>query len=231
MGRGGARSGGGSMRGGGSSSRGSSRGRGGRGGRDSMAGAEMAGGGMNTQGMGGAGEDEGSESSSRSRSGGSRASPSARGQDATVLLKRDHDRVNRLFERFERSGSAARREVFETIRNELQVHALIEEEIFYPALERQRQPELEDQVREAHQEHDEVKQLLARGDAAPDDGLESIVRSVREAVEHHVEEEEGEMFPRAREVFPANRLKELGAELEARRKQLVEQALPEMVEA
>jgi hemerythrin-like domain-containing protein len=88
-------------------------------------------------------------------------------------------------------------------------------------------------VREAHHEHDEAKQLLARGESLAGDSaqLEEVVKSLRDAVEHHVREEEGEIFPRAREVFSAGQLEEIGARLEARKKALVEQGMREMVEA
>jgi iron-sulfur cluster repair protein YtfE (RIC family) len=200
-----------------------------------MGGGGMAGGmgGGESMGNGGAGEDEG-ERGSRSRGGSSRASPGAQGKDATALLKQDHQRVKRLFEQFAKARDASQKlELFQTLRNELQVHATVEEEIFYPEVERQRQPDLEEQVREAHQEHDEAKQLLARGEGLTGDSdeLEEVVTSLREAVEHHVQEEEGEMFPRAREVFSAPQLKQIGARLEARKKELVEQGIREMAEA
>jgi hemerythrin-like domain-containing protein len=226
-GRGGARSGGR-----GASSRGGAR-------RTGNAGGGMGGGGM-TGGMGGgegmgnggSGEDEGERPGRGSRAG-TRASPGAQGKDATALLKQDHQRVKRLFEQFSRARDASqKRETFQTLRNELQVHATLEEEIFYPHVEGQGQPELEEQVREAHQEHDEAKQLLARGESLSGDSeeLDEVVASLREAVEHHVREEEGEMFPRAREVFSAAQLKQIGARLEARKKELVEQGIREMAE-
>jgi iron-sulfur cluster repair protein YtfE (RIC family) len=178
---------------------------------------------------GGSGEDEGEPRSSKAAS---RASPG--GKDATALLKQDHQKVKRLFEEFARTReSAARLEVFNNIRNELTVHALIEEEIFYPELERNRKADLQEQVEEAHQEHDEAKRLLASAEGLSGDsgGLVEIVRTLREAVEHHVQEEEGEMFPRAREVFSGSQLKDLGGRLEARRRELVEQGMRALVEA
>jgi iron-sulfur cluster repair protein YtfE (RIC family) len=231
-GRAGARSGGrgGSSRGGATRTRNTGGGMGGGG----MAGGMGRGmGGDEGMGNGGAGEDEGERPGSRSRGGSSRASPGAEGKDATSLLKQDHQRVKRLFEQFERARDSSQRlELFQSLRNELQVHATLEEEIFYPDVERQRQPDLEEQVREAHQEHDEAKQLLARGEglAGDSDELEAVVTSLREAVEHHVQEEEGEMFPRAREVFSAAELKQIGARLMARKKDLVEQGIREMAE-
>ncbi|HEY7510036.1 MAG TPA: hemerythrin domain-containing protein [Vicinamibacteria bacterium] len=183
------------------------------------------------QGMGNGGSED--EGSSRSQSRATRASPRA-GRDATALLKQDHQRVSRLFEQFERARDAAQKlEIFQNIKNELTVHATIEEEVFYPDLERQREDQLQEQVREAHQEHDEVKQMLARADGLEGDSaeLEELARSIKESVEHHVHEEEGEMFPRAREVFSAAQLREIGARLEARKKELVEEGLREMVEA
>lgn len=173
--------------------------------------------GMGGEGMGGGGADE-----------------EERGKDATSILKQDHQRVRRLFDRFARAADSGQKlEIFRNVRNELQVHAQVEEEIFYPELEKQGEPELAEQMREAHHEHDEAKQLLARGESVAADAaqLEELVRSLREVVEHHVREEEGEIFPRAREVFSAGQLEEIGARLEARKKALVEQGMREMVEA
>jgi iron-sulfur cluster repair protein YtfE (RIC family) len=193
-------------------------------------GGGMGGGGsMGDEGMGqGGGEEERSRSRSETR-----ASPRG-GRDATALLKQDHQRVSRLFQQFQRAGDAAQKlEIFQNIKNELTVHTTIEEEIFYPDLERQRESQLKDEVREAHQEHDEVKQMLARADGLEGDSaeLEELVRSIQQAVEHHVSEEEGEMFPHAREVYSAAQLREIGARLEARKKELVEEGVREMVEA
>ncbi len=191
------------------------------------------GGGERTGNGGDSGEDEGPEPRSPTHPIRNRASPGERVKDATVLLEQDHQRVKRLFDRFERAGESSQRlEAFQNIRNELQVHTVIEEEIFYPELERQRRPDLEQQVREAHQEHDEARQIMARAEGLDGDSVElqQLVRSLREAVEHHVQEEEGEMFAGAREAFSASQLNEIGARLDARRRELVEQGMRELVE-
>ena len=195
-------------------------------------GGGMAGGMGGGEGMGNGSDEEGG---ARSRESSSRASPRAKaGRDATALLKQDHQKVSRLFEQFERARDASQKlEIFTNIKNELTVHATIEEEIFYADLERQREDRLHEQLQEAHQEHDEVKQMLARAEGLEGDSaeLEELARSIKESVEHHVQEEETEMFPRAREVYSAAQLREIGGRLEARKKELVEEGMRELVEA
>jgi hemerythrin superfamily protein len=123
--------------------------------------------------------------------------------DATVLLQRDHADVRKLFREYEkladRDGEAGeRRELATQICAMLTVHATIEEEIFYPAA-REAKVE-EDMVDEAEVEHASAKDLIAQIQSmSPDDELyDAKVKVLGEYVNHHVEEEEGEMFPKCR---------------------------------
>jgi hemerythrin superfamily protein len=122
--------------------------------------------------------------------------------DALALLKEDHAEVKKLFAEFEKAKKAddddRRRELVATICESLTIHAQIEEEIFYPAL---RDVEgLEDLLDEAEVEHISVKELVAElENAEPGDELyDARVKVLAEYVEHHVKEEEGEIFPKTR---------------------------------
>lgn len=130
--------------------------------------------------------------------------------DAIVLLKEDHKRVKGLFKKLKAHDVS----VVPDICAELTVHAEIEEKIFYPAI-RECVEALD--VNEAYEEHHVAKVLIAELESmSPDDeAYEAKAVVLMEMVEHHVEEEEGELFPDVREAFGRNRLQELGAELEA----------------
>lgn len=141
---------------------------------------------------------------------------------ATMLLKRDHAEAESLFQQFEKAGDDTRRaECFERIRNHLEVHAQIEEEIFYPSC--QKFPDLKDKVREALSEHRMVRQLcaeIARLDPSDDDYADKV-QTLHDNVAHHVEEEENEVFPLAKKHLPDDRLEDIGKQLEERKTTLL----------
>ena len=159
----------------------------------------------------------------------SAATKSSRGaragsNEATALLKRDHAEVKKLFKDYdklaEREAKAGERQALaEQICTMLTVHATIEEEIFYPAA---RAAEVEsDLLDEAEVEHASAKDLIAQIESmSPDDELyDAKVKVLGEYVDHHVEEEEGEMFPQCRQSEMD--LAALGAELAARKAELM----------
>ena len=123
--------------------------------------------------------------------------------DATALLQRDHADVRKLFKQFEKLADAEaegeeRQALAQQICTMLTVHATIEEEIFYPAA---REAEVEeDLLDEAEVEHASAKDLIAQIQSmSPDDELyDAKVKVLGEYVNHHVEEEEGQMFPKCR---------------------------------
>ncbi|HZG53587.1 MAG TPA: hemerythrin domain-containing protein [Pyrinomonadaceae bacterium] len=140
--------------------------------------------------------------------------------DAFELLKNDHAKVSALFERIEPATDATtRQQLFTQLKQELDVHAHIEETILYPALKQA--AETRDITEEAYEEHQEVKDLLAELEATPADSEEwsDMLLELRENVEHHVEEEEGEMFTKAREVLSAQQINEIGAQMAAAKQQ------------
>jgi len=143
--------------------------------------------------------------------------------NAFELLKEDHARVSAIFEKLEPTTERAlktREELFTKLKNELEVHTQIEEQIFYPALKQEE--ETRDITLEGIEEHHVVKTLLKEMEAMPVDSEEWTAKLavLQENVEHHVEEEEGEMFPKARKVLSKERIEELGARIEAAKKQL-----------
>jgi|SRR5579863_3992355 len=145
-------------------------------------------------------------------------------QDAITLLKEGHAAVKKLFEREKTLTKqlAAKVSIFNEIKAALEVHATIEEEIFYPAVKKARSENVKNEVREAYEEHKQIKSLLAQiSNIKPaDETYDMKIKVLLEGVEHHVKEEETEMFPDAKKFLGESRLMELGAELEARKQQL-----------
>lgn len=136
--------------------------------------------------------------------------------DAITLLKQDHKTVRALFKQFEKTSDGARREeIVATIIRELTVHAEVEEEVFYPAV-RQEVPEVDDDVLESYEEHRVAVWLMEQlaGLSPEDERYEARVMVFKEVVEHHVEEEEEQWFPKVREQVSRRELGELGASLE-----------------
>jgi hypothetical protein len=119
---------------------------------------------------------------------------------AIAILKKDHDAVKELFDRFEKSESAAEKEkiIAEAI-TELKVHAVIEEEIFYPAV---RTHVGKDLMNEADEEHHVARVLIAEldRDGRSNDHRDAKFTVLAESVRHHIREEEGEMLPKAKGV-------------------------------
>lgn len=145
--------------------------------------------------------------------------------DATQLLTADHRKVEGLFAQFEKaSGASAKRKLVEQICNELKIHTIIEEEIFYPALKGKID---EDLLKEAYVEHDGAKMLIndLEGTSPDEEFYDAKVKVLSEEIEHHVKEEEKErdnMFQQARASDVD--LDALGREMAARKQELMVQA-------
>ena len=142
--------------------------------------------------------------------------------NALNLLKQDHETVAQLLEKIDQTterGVKTREELFTRLKTELDVHAKIEETIFYPALENEE--ETRDITLEAFEEHRLVKQLLSELEGMAKDNEQWTARFtvLKENVEHHVEEEEGEMFPKVRKILSSGDLETLGARLEQAKKE------------
>ncbi len=150
----------------------------------------------------------------------STASPST--LDAIQLLTADHKSVKALFAEFEtlkdREGDDEKKQALvERICAELTIHATIEEEIFYPAV--RESIDDEDLMDEADVEHASAKELIAQLESASpsDDHYDAKVTVLGEMIEHHVKEEEGQMFPKARKAID---VEAVGAELMERKTEL-----------
>ncbi len=133
--------------------------------------------------------------------------------DPFELLKKDHKKVSGLLKQLdktEESDASTREELFDQLKNELETHTQIEETIFYPALEGPE--ETKDITLEAYEEHNVVKTLLQElQETSKDDETWGAKFSVlKENVEHHVEEEEGEMFNKAKKALDRDQLESLG---------------------
>ena len=146
-------------------------------------------------------------------------------QDAIVLLKDDHRKVEELFKEFESAkGEGRKQKLAHQIALELSVHAAIEEEIFYPALEGKVD---EDLLKESFVEHDAAKVMIAEIEAAEgadDEFFDAKVKVLQEEIEHHVEEEEKPkegLFAQARDAEID--MKALGEQLAMRKQELTEQ--------
>jgi len=138
------------------------------------------------------------------------------------LLKEDHSNVKSLFEKFDRTDKSSQEkktELFEKMRRELKLHSRAEEEIFYPAL-KALNGEGRRLVSEALKEHRDVDELLTQISRLKpcgknfDDKMETLI----ENVDHHVQEEEGEIFRFAEENCSEGQLEELGQQIEDRKK-------------
>lgn len=143
---------------------------------------------------------------------------------AIAILKKDHDTVKGLFEEFDKTETAGRRtKIIDQALTELKIHAILEEEIFYPTV---RAHVGKDIMNEADEEHHVAKVLIAELDTvdAKNDHRDAKFTVLGESVRHHIREEEDEMLPKAKELkidFEA-----LGRRMQARKKELLKDGIP-----
>ena len=146
-------------------------------------------------------------------------------QEAVELIKSDHRKVEQLFREFEEAGDRAyktKQELVGQIVEELEVHATIEEEIYYPAVEAKARKDGKELVAEAVEEHHVVKILLGElgSMSSEDEAFDAKVTVLMENVRHHVEEEEGELLPQSEKILGTDDLTRLGEQMAARKQQL-----------
>lgn len=142
---------------------------------------------------------------------------------ATDILKQDHREAEGLMMRLQeasgKDNGASYRPIFEQLKTALHKHMMAEEEIFYPAVKPA--DHLEDQVVEAYDEHAEVKALLAQMNeldpTTPE--FQDALTTMKAGIDHHVAEEEGEMFPTAEKELGAARMEELGRQIQQQKGQ------------
>src|SRR5947208_7998800 len=136
--------------------------------------------------------------------------------NAIDLLEDDHRKVKKMLAEGEVTTERAevtRTDLYSTLRREMETHERIEEEIFYPALKQH--PKAKDIVLEGFEEHhvvDEIMSELGETDVT-DETWAAKFKVMKESIEHHIEEEEGEMFSEARKAFEHNELEALGARM------------------
>ena len=136
--------------------------------------------------------------------------------DGLELLKQDHQAVKDLFDQIDDAEDGKqRKKLFDQIDTQLNIHAHIEETVFYP--EMQKIDQLKDMVEEALAEHQEVKTLLEEIEGLDPEAeqFSAALEERMENVEHHVAEEEDEMFPKVRERCDQATLDRLGDQLES----------------
>ena len=143
--------------------------------------------------------------------------------DAIVLLKQDHKEIKKAFRDFEKAGDEAlkrKQQLVDKIIELLTVHTYLENEIMYPRV-RELLPEVEDDVLESYEEHHVADVLVMELSTmkAGDERFDAKTTVLIENVEHHIDEEEEEWFPKVREGLGRKVLQEMGAEMiEARKK-------------
>jgi hemerythrin-like domain-containing protein len=151
--------------------------------------------------------------------------PGSTERSGTEMLLQDHVRVQKLFKDFagiDREDSEAVRELVETACLELQIHSMLEEEIFYPAVRAQAdEQEIEDLLNESDVEHESVDELISKlHELEPEDPMYcAYFAVVIEYVKHHIKDEEQNLFPRAEKMKGLD-LVQVGEEMRLRREEL-----------
>jgi hemerythrin superfamily protein len=145
--------------------------------------------------------------------------------NALELLKADHQKVQALFDQVKATENEKQhKQLYKKIQAELEAHAYAEERVLYPMLKKQE--EFKDIALEAIEEHLQMKTLFRDMDRLADgnERFSAKLSVLIDDVEHHVEEEEGEMFPKIQAHYPAVDLEEIGAQLEAAKKEFTKQS-------
>ena len=136
--------------------------------------------------------------------------------DVLILLKEDHERIKRMLadgESTTERGEKTRTELFARLKETLVAHESMEEQVLYPALKGH--PEAEELTLEAYEEHHVVDLVLEELEMTPvtDEQWGAKFTVAKENIEHHIEEEEGEMFKLIREIFSAEEREQMGAQM------------------
>lgn len=144
------------------------------------------------------------------------------GQSATDMIRTDHRKVEELYQRYQAMNGQAndKRALAEHICRELELHAAVEEGVFYPAVRTKLGEEGVELVEEALHEHGEMKELIGkfRGGELTDTQCDQCVHELMQTVQHHVEEEESEMLPQA-EQHMGDELDRLGERMQQRKQE------------
>lgn len=145
-------------------------------------------------------------------------------QSATEMIRADHRKVDRLYQQYKslNGQSQDKRTLAEQICHELEVHAQLEESIFYPAIQAKLGRTGKDLVSEAIKEHSEMKHLIVqlRGHGSDDAQCDATLHKMMQGVKHHVQEEESKMLPEAEQNL-SGELDRLGGEMQQKKQQLM----------
>jgi hemerythrin superfamily protein len=142
--------------------------------------------------------------------------------NATKLLKSQHREVEQLFAVIEKANREEDKHALVLeLADALAAHSAIEEQVFYPSV---MDDDTEEQLREAVQEHLAVKRALMdlMGTRAGDERFDAMLKTLKELVDHHVDEEEGELFPKVNKTYDPADLEKMGEKLEALFAELLE---------
>jgi hemerythrin superfamily protein len=145
--------------------------------------------------------------------------------NAIAMLKTDHRKVKELFRKYEAAGSRAyqkKKDIAEEIFTEISIHSILEEELFYPAVKERTDEDGKDLLAESLEEHHVVAILIEELKTLhpKDERFDAKLTVLMENVEHHIEEEEGELFPEAEGIL-GDAIDDLGAQMKERKEQLM----------
>ena len=143
---------------------------------------------------------------------------------ATDVLRSAHELFRKLFSEHRGSAPDKKREIFRTLKRELEIHARIEEELFYPAVVRLRSTEARAIVRNGLEEHQILEGLLAEIDQMDekDQNYDARMTALRENLERHLRDEEDRIFTQALSHLSEARLEKIGSDMQARKEKLRE---------
>ena len=152
----------------------------------------------------------------------SRKRTTKKSADAIALLKKDHEKVRGLLGQLEKSSGERHDKLLAQVEQELKVHTQIEEEIFYPAYRDATEKKSDRKLYfEAVEEHHVVDMVMPEAnDGGSTEELQAKAKVLKDLVEHHADEEEKEMFPRARKALDREELLELGERIRQRKEEL-----------
>ena len=141
---------------------------------------------------------------------------------ATELLRNAHALFRRLVAEHRGSSPEKKREIFRTLKKELEIHAKVEEELFYPAVVKLRSGEARAIVRNGLEEHQALEGLLAEIDQMDvmDERYDERIAALRDSLERHLRDEEERIFTQALSHLSEARLEKIGSDMEARRDKL-----------
>jgi hypothetical protein len=167
-----------------------------------------------------------SSSTRQSTSGGMPSKTKSKSPDRSdlfALLKKDHEKVKGLFEQLQEDGEMemdSREELFSQIQEEIEIHMEGEEKFFYPALDQA--DETHEKVLESYEEHHVAKTVLEEFEELDqeDERWMAKVKVLKEIVEHHVEEEEKELFKLAKKTLDKEEIQEISMQIQERKAEM-----------